>query len=1237
AYDPANGYMYVTNSNSGTVSLINGMNEIGNVSLGTYPDGIAYDPANGYMYVTNSNSGTVSVINDMNEIGNVTVGYRPNAIAYDPANGYMYVTNSNSGTVSLINGMKDLKNIYVGIFPEGLAFYPVNEYVYVVNYDSGTISIIGTAYNITFYETGLVSGTLWYVNLSNRESFTSTNNTISFKEPVGNYSYTIGTVNTIFTSYPSFGMFTVNNRSLTEKIKFSTTKVSTYTITFIENGLNYGETWSVMVNKIQEKSNTSSIQFTLLNGTYIFNVTKITQYAISPMIGIINISGSNVIKNIYFKLKIYNITFTESGMPLGKNWGVYLKSNTEQTFYNTSNSFNVSFNLELYNYTYLIPNNSNYTFSPENGSLTLGNQTHLNVFVNATPTSKWANPGFNYSTNQGAIAVGVSPNGKYIGISNTNGGGWYFNQFFSLYNSNGQLLWTNTSLYDIISVNFAGDNQYVALGSLSLASWGIYNAMIYVFNLNGTLVWNYSFVDYSMYSGISTILISNNGTNVSVIGPTTAGSGAAIYMFYMGKLVYYYNISFNFQRISMSPNGEYVLCGGTLNKSIILDSFNFKNGFVWQKVIGTDYSKYINQNGGIDALQISNEGYIAFGAYEYNANSTEYYYLGVMGSNGNVKWVVNNTALVSSINISNNSTLFNFVTNSWKLTPIRNITSYNAYGEIKKSFIIQFPSNQDYFYFFSWLSNGNYLFSNSNNAYLYSSEGILISNFTYNNSAAKIFPSPYTPPLINVISSENGTSLVLVYSDPIFGSYASDGVVQYLSTSVTYNNTSISFIESGLPENTSWGVSIFSGSKFYSLNESIYLHLPQKAYVVSVINPRGYISQNQFIYLNLSNISHLVIYITFIKIYQVTFNEYGLVNGTFWSIDIGSTTFYSKNNTITFTESNGTYSYSIESSNNKYAPLDSSGIFTVNGKNVSINVIFKLVTYSISFTETGLPYGILWYLNLSNGQSFKGSEKVITFNETNGTYSYVIGISNDTYLASPSSGTFNVTGFPVSVSISFSSIKTMIYTIKFFENGLVAGTTWAITLNNVTINSMANIIEFNESNGSYTYTIGSINGYTASPSYGTITVNGANVSQTITFTATTTTTYTITFTETGLPSGTSWSVTLNGVTKTSTTNTITFTEPYGSYTYTITLPSGYKTITSTGSVSTTQPSLNVPVTVSSTSPTPAPTPSTSASNNDLLIVVIVIVIIIAVLGAVMVMRKDKNKKSPKEWKEPPKN
>ncbi|MGC8497776.1 MAG: hypothetical protein ACP5NL_07270, partial [Thermoplasmata archaeon] len=121
--------------------------------------------------------------------------------------------------------------------------------------------------------------------------------------------------------------------------------------------------------------------------------------------------------------------------------------------------------------------------------------------------------------------------------------------------------------------------------------------------------------------------------------------------------------------------------------------------------------------------------------------------------------------------------------------------------------------------------------------------------------------------------------------------------------------------------------------------------------------------------------------------------------------------------------------------------------------------------------------------------------------------------------------------------------------------------------------------------------------------------------------------------ESGLPAGASWSVTLNGNTESSTTNTISFTEHYGTYTYTITLPNGYKTAASTGTVSTTQSSINVPVTVHSTSPTS----SNSALNNDLLyVMIILIVIIIALLGVIMVIRRGKKKKGPKQWQEPPK-
>ncbi len=61
--------------------------------------------------------------------------------------------------------------------------------------------------------------------------------------------------------------------------------------------------------------------------------------------------------------------------------------------------------------------------------------------------------------------------------------------------------------------------------------------------------------------------------------------------------------------------------------------------------------------------------------------------------------------------------------------------------------------------------------------------------------------------------------------------------------------------------------------------------------------------------------------------------------------------------------------------------------------------------------------------------------------------------------------------------------------------------------------------------------------------------------------------YSITFTESGLPSGTQWSVTLNGVTKSSTTSNITFTVVPGNYTYNASVISGYMTSQGNGTVS----------------------------------------------------------------------
>jgi photosystem II stability/assembly factor-like uncharacterized protein len=216
--------------------------------------------------------------------------------------------------------------------------------------------------------------------------------------------------------------------------------------------------------------------------------------------------------------------------------------------------------------------------------------------------------------------------------------------------------------------------------------------------------------------------------------------------------------------------------------------------------------------------------------------------------------------------------------------------------------------------------------------------------------------------------------------------------------------------------------------------------------------------------------------------------------------------------------------------------------------------------------------------------------------------------------------------------LNFTGIRVH-YSVTFEESGLPSGTSWSVTFNGTTESSITNSITFSVPNGTYPYSISTPQGYTVSNSSGTITLNGKNITQAVIFTPITTTEYTVTFTESGLPSGTSWSVTLNGTMESSTTNTITFTEPYGTYSFSVTLPSGYKTISSSGEITTTQSSTNVPISVTSVTKTTTP----PATTNYLLIGgIVVVVVIIAVIAAVIAMRRGKIRGGkPDKLKEPP--
>ena len=346
--------------------------------------------------------------------------------------------------------------------------------------------------------------------------------------------------------------------------------------------------------------------------------------------------------------------------------------------------------------------------------------------------------------------------------------------------------------------------------------------------------------------------------------------------------------------------------------------------------------------------------------------------------------------------------------------------------------------------------------------------------------------------------------------------------------------------------------------------------------------------------------------------YEITFTENSLPPGTPWYVLLSGKRHNSTTNTIKFIEPNGSYAYAIETpisdgSGTRYVASQSIGTVTVIGAETDVNVSYTAQYY---LSVIAIPsYG--GAVSPSSGWYDAGSN--ITIDATpNGNFEFFLwfGTGNGSY-----SGFNNPSSITINGPVKEWAFFRELYKITFLERGLPPGTSWIVISNGHVYNTTNDSITLQLPNGSYEFTILTTNReYSVQGSaLISLTVNGTDMEMSITFHLVT---YAITFTESGLPSGTSWSVTLNGVTETSTNSTITFHEPYGTYSYSISLPSGYKTSSSSGTIKTSQPSLIIPITVSSTSPPSSPT-------GYLIYIIIAIVVIVAVIGAVLAMRRGK--------------
>lgn len=197
--------------------------------------------------------------------------------------------------------------------------------------------------------------------------------------------------------------------------------------------------------------------------------------------------------------------------------------------------------------------------------------------------------------------------------------------------------------------------------------------------------------------------------------------------------------------------------------------------------------------------------------------------------------------------------------------------------------------------------------------------------------------------------------------------------------------------------------------------------------------------------------------------------------------------------------------------------------------------------------HAGLPSGTAWNVTIDS-ENYTSTTNTIALAMPDGEISYAVTSSSATYAPVSSHGTVFMNGIYTEVKVLFSPVN---YTFEFAKNGLPSGTPWTATLNGVQESSTSNIY-FNFTNGTYTYDISPVSGYTiSSGTYsGTVTVSGSTQIISKVWSQSRSV---ITFVQNGLSSG-YWYVNITGQPssgKIASSSPYTISLPNGTYSYTV--------------------------------------------------------------------------------------
>jgi YVTN family beta-propeller protein len=231
-----------------------------------------------------------------------------------------------------------------------------------------------------------------------------------------------------------------------------------------------------------------------------------------------------------------------------------------------------------------------------------------------------------------------------------------------------------------------------------------------------------------------------------------------------------------------------------------------------------------------------------------------------------------------------------------------------------------------------------------------------------------------------------------------------------------------------------------------------------------------------------------------------------------------------------------------------------------NVGNISEGIAYDLATDEIYISDSfGRSEGIAGY----NVTVISGQTDAVEATLPTGALPAGIAVDSTTgnvYVANYGQGTLTVVA------------QSPVYAVTFTESHLPGGTSWAVTCNGVHQSSLTTSIVFYAANGTSSFTVSPVSGYTATPSSGSIPIDGGPASQLIDFANASSggsgpaAKYLVEFVESGLPNGTSWAVTFNGSLETGSSASLEFNVTNGTFAFTVRAVSGYVATPASGSL-----------------------------------------------------------------------